>query len=204
MSRGLRLVLVLAVLLGAAIPVSAQEDHGARISGSFSGVLGEGDSNMGFGGAVGYRFSPQVGIDFEVVGLPDFSINEFERGGRGVAFLSQFVSEFPSPARWLTPYILGGGGVANVTTQVTFPLIARADGRPVFPRDRRFPVEPDYPIGGRVGRAETSLALTVGGGVDFNIWGRLAVGPNISYMKLFGTFEDLDLTRIGARAAYRF
>jgi opacity protein-like surface antigen len=204
MSGGLRLVLVLAVLLGAAVPASAQEDQGARISGSFAGVLGEGDTNMGFGGAVGYRFSPHVGIDFEVVGLPDFSINDFERGGRGVAFLTQFVSEFPSPARWLTPYVLGGGGVANVTRQLNIPLIARADGRLLFPRDRRFPVEPYYPIGGRTGAAETNLALTVGGGVDFNILGKLAIGPNISYMKLFGSFEDLDLTRIGVRAAYRF
>ena len=204
MTRGVRLVLMVVMVSAAALPVSAQEDHGARISGSFSGVLGEGDANIGFGGAVGYRFSPHVGIDFEVVGLPDFSINDFERGGRGVAFLSQFVSEFPSPAHWLTPYVLGGGGVANVTRQLNFPLYTGGDIRRLFPSDRRFPVDPLDPIGRTPGRAETSLALTVGGGVDFNIWGKLAVGPNISYMKLFGNFEDLDLTRIGARAAYRF
>ena len=204
MTRGWRFVLGLVVLLGAAWPASAQEDQGARISGSFSGVLGEGDASMGFGGAVGYRFSSRVGIDFEAVGLPDFKINENERGGRGVAFLSQFVTEFPSPAHWLTPYVLGGGGVANVTRQSTFPRIAGDDIRRLFAEDRRFPVEPNYPIGGPTGRAETSLALTVGGGVDFNIWGKLAVGPNITFMKLFGNYEDLDLTRIGARAAFRF
>jgi hypothetical protein len=204
MIRGWRFMLVLVVLLGAAWPASAQEDHGARISGSFSGVLGEGDASIGFGGAVGYRFSPRVGIDFEAIGLPDFKINESERGGRGVAFLSQFVTEFPSPAHWLTPYVLGGGGVANVTRQSVFPLIAGDDIRRMLGRDRRFPVEPDFPLGGPTGRAETSLALTVGGGIDFNIWRKLAVGPNISYMKLFGNFQDLDLTRIGARAAYRF
>jgi len=198
------LVLVFAGLLAAAMPASAQEDHGARISGSFSGVLGEGDTNMGFGGAVGYRFSPRFGMDFEVVGLPDFSINDFERGGRGVAFLSQFVSEFPSPAHWLTPYVLGGGGVANVTRQLNIPFFTGGEVRRLFPRDGPFPVDPFDPIGRTPGRAETSLALTVGGGVDFNIWGGLAVGPNISYMKLFGSVQDLDLTRIGARAAYRF
>ena len=204
MTRGVRLMLMVVLLSAAAMPVAAQEDHGARISGSFSGVLGEDDANIGFGGAFGYRFSPRVGMDFEVVGLPDFSINDFERSGRGVAFLSQFVTEFPSAAHWLTPYVLGGGGVANVTRQLNFPLFTGGDIRRLFPGDRRFPVDPIDPIGRTPGRAETSLALTVGGGVDFNIWGRLAVGPNISFMKLFGNFEDLDLTRIGARAAYRF
>jgi hypothetical protein len=196
-------MLVVAVVLGAPWPASAQEDHGARISGSFSGVLGEGDASIGWGGSVGYRFTPRAGIDFEVVGLPDFKINENELGGRGVAFLSQFVTEFPSPAHWLTPYVLGGGGVANVTRDA-FSRFSGDDIRRLVAGDRRFPVEPNYPIGGPTGRAETSLALTIGGGVDFNILGKLAVGPNISFMKLFGTFQDLDLTRIGARAAYRF
>jgi hypothetical protein len=30
------------------------------------------------------------------------------------------------------------------------------------------------------------------------------MGPNISFMKLYGSGEDLDLTRVGVRAAYRF
>ena len=202
MIRGWRLTLVLVVVLGAAWPASAQEDHGARVSGSFSGVLGEGDASIGWGGSVGYRFTPRAGMDFEVVGLPDFKINEHELGGRGVAFLSQFVTEFPSPAHWLTPYVLGGGGVANVTRQQTFPV--EPDGRTLVTRGRNFRGGLNDFIGRGIGRAETSLALTVGGGVDFNILGKLAVGPNISFMKLFGNFEDLDLTRIGARAAYRF
>jgi len=44
----------------------------------------------------------------------------------------------------------------------------------------------------------------VGGGVDFRVWEDLSVGPNITFTKLFGNFRDIELTRIGARASYRF
>ena len=40
-------------------------------------------------------------------------------------------------------------------------------------------------------------------GVDFSIWRGLAIGPNITFMKFLGN-RDTDLTRIGARASYRF
>ena len=53
------------------------------------------------------------------------------------------------------------------------------------------------------GRSETSLALSIGGGVDFSIWRGLAVGPNITFMKFFGS-QDVDLTQIGVRTTYRF
>jgi opacity protein-like surface antigen len=52
--------------------------------------------------------------------------------------------------------------------------------------------------------AETNLTLTVGGGVDFRIWRGFAIGPSIRYIRLFGNGQDRDLTRIGARASYRF
>jgi hypothetical protein len=42
------------------------------------------------------------------------------------------------------------------------------------------------------GRSDTSLALSVGGGVDFALWKGLAVGPNITFMKLFGDSSDVE------------
>jgi hypothetical protein len=53
-------------------------------------------------------------------------------------------------------------------------------------------------------RSETGVALSVGGGVDFTVWRGLAIGPSISYLKLFGIVTDRDLTRIGLRTSYRF
>lgn len=205
MSHACRFVVALALVCGLSAPARAQE--GARISGFYTGAIGEGETNIGAGGAVGYRLTPHFGFDFEVLALPDFEIDD--RGnGRGVAFLTNFVSEFPSPAAWLTPYIQGGGGVGNLRFGSTFeyedrdgrrialPTRGRRDGRPVVSDDMRL-------VGVNSGRSETSLALTVGGGVDFSIWRGLAVGPNITFMKFFGG-QDTDLTRIGARMSYRF
>jgi opacity protein-like surface antigen len=104
----------------------------------------------------------------------------------------------------------GGGGVANISQSVFvafLPVSERARGI----RDRgRMPLGPlglvpeiDIDRSGRR-RSETDLALTVGGGVDFRIWRGLAVGPNISYLRLFGNLQDRNLTRIGGRASYRF
>lgn len=54
------------------------------------------------------------------------------------------------------------------------------------------------------GRSETNVALSVGGGVDFSLWRGLAVGPNITFVELFGNSRNIALTNIGARASYRF
>jgi opacity protein-like surface antigen len=207
MSHGCR-ILALALMVCAATPAFAQEDNGARISGFYSGALGEGETNIGTGGSVGYRFTPRVGIDFEVLALPDFQLNEAGMGGRGVAFLTNFVTEFPSPAAWLTPYVQGGGGIANIKQEPNITVFDRENRVlpiPGRPRGGRFPVLPsDVRVQIGQARSDTSVALTVGGGVDFAVWRGLSVGPNISYLKLFGSLRDIDLTRIGGRASYRF
>ena len=206
MSHAGRFVMAFALVCALCAPASAQE--GARISGFYSGAIGEGETNIGTGGSVGYRLTPRFGFDFEVLALPDLEIDD--RGdGRGIAFLTNFVTEFPSPAAWLTPYIQGGGGVANLRFGSTFEFEDR-DGRRIgLPfRGRRggpAPVITDDMRLVRVsdGRSETNLALTIGGGVDFSVWRGLAVGPNITFMKFFGG-QDTDLTRIGAKMSYRF
>jgi opacity protein-like surface antigen len=205
MSRALCVAIVASVACAFAAPANAQE--GARISGFYSGAIGEGETNVGAGGSVGYRFTPRLGFDFEVLSLPDFETQGREGGGRGVAFMTNFVTEFPSPAAWLTPYVQGGGGVANIRFGSTYDYEDR-DGRPiaVTNRGRRgIPMITDDMrlVGINGGRSETSLALSLGGGVDFSIWRGLAVGPNITFTKFLGN-RDTDLTRIGARASYRF
>jgi opacity protein-like surface antigen len=206
MSQACRLAVVLVVVWGFSPVASAQE--GARISGFYAGAIGEGETNVGAGGSVGYRLTPHFGFEFEALALPDFETENSADDGRGAAFLTNFVTEFPGPASWLTPYIQGGGGVANIRFGPTYELEDRNGLRIALPgRSRRgaFPVIPDdmriIRTGGQ--RSQTSLALSVGGGVDFSVWRGLAIGPNITFMKLLGT-EDLDLTRIGVRTTYRF
>jgi len=215
MSQAFRFVCVLVLVCGFSGSAFAQ-DSGARVSGYYAGTFGEGDTNTAAGGAVGYRFNSRFGFDFEVLALPDFELNDNDGEGRGVGFLTNFVTEFPSPARWLTPYVQGGGGVANLRQSADF-VFEDGNGRqtPIPARDRRNIGRMDPRNFGNFGndmrvvpldrrRSETSLALTVGGGVDFAIWRKLSVGPNITFMKFFGGFEDVDLTRIGGRASLRF
>ena len=212
-SHVFRSAFILVLVCGFSVPTLAQES-GARVSGFYAGAFGEGTTNTAAGGAVGYRFNSRFGFDFEALALPDFGIGETSGDGRGIAFFTNFVTEFPSPARWLTPYVQGGGGVANLRYSSDFVYEDR-DGRqaPIPTRDRRS-------IGSRVDprsfvndvrvvrvdqrRSETSLGLSIGGGVDFAIWNNLSVGPNITFMKFFGSFSDIDLTRVGGRASYRF
>jgi opacity protein-like surface antigen len=185
------------IAFGIAAPAAAQETGGAVISGSFAGAFGEGATNIGAGGSAGYRFTPRFGLNFEALALPDFEVEGSGRSGRGVAFLSHLVAEFPSAVRWLTPYVEGGGGLANIRSSGSF-LFDR-DGRSMSHGDPR----PFLRHDGR-SASGTSLALSVGAGVDFNIWRGLSVGPAITYMRLFGGLEDLNLTRIGGKATYRF
>ncbi len=214
LSQPFRSALILFLVCGFSQSALAQ-DGGARVSGFYAGAFGEGTTNSATGGSVGYRFTPRLGFELEALALPNFEVGEIDgpREGRGVGFLANFVMEFPSPARWLTPYVQGGGGGANISYSSDF-IYEDGDGRPlpVEPRGRR--------IGGRIdprtlgdnvrlvrvnrGRSETSVALSVGGGVDFAIWRGLAVGPNITFVELFGSARNIALTNIGARASYRF
>lgn len=205
MSHVGRLIAALGLVCALHAPAYAQE--GARVSGFFGGAIGEGETNMSAAGSAGYRLTPHFGFDFEVLMLPDFEIDD--RGdGRGVAFLTSFVTEFPSPAAWLTPYIQGGGGVANLRFGSTFEFEDGEGRRIGLPaRGRRggpaFINDDVHLVRVSSGRSETNLALTIGGGVDFAVWRGLAVGPNITFMKFIGG-QDTDLTRIGAKMTYRF
>jgi opacity protein-like surface antigen len=194
-----RVVLLLALFCLAAAPARGQ-DNGARVSGFFGGTFGEGPTSIGTGGAVGYRFSPHAGFDFQAVALPDLELTDGGASGRGVAFLTNFVAEFPCPARWLMPYVSGGGGVANISRLASTTSLERD-----LQAGRRLDISREH--GNRVdarGGAETDVALTAGGGVDFRVWHNLSVGPNITYLRLFGSLDDRNLTQISGRATYRF
>ena len=209
MSYVLRLSVVALLLTCSFSSRAFAQESGARISGFFAGMFGEGDTNIAAGGAAGYRFTPRVGFEFEALALPELEFDDTGESGRGVAFLTNFVAEFPSPARWLTPYIQGGGGVANISRSGLWRLTDDDPRRGARRNLGRFPGRGDIPDDTRLaddprGPAETGVALSVGGGVDFTVWKGLALGPNISYMKLFGNTTDRDLTRIGVRTSYRF
>jgi Outer membrane protein beta-barrel domain len=219
-------ILTFTILL--ASTTARAQDGGARVSGFFGGSFGEGKTPITTGGSVGYRFTPRFGFDFEVQVMPDThfdrdrlnrlldSLRPFagivplpniDTSGRTVAFLTNFVTEFPTDASWLIPYLEGGGGVASVSRSlVVLPLLAapagplNLAGTVVYP-----PIFGDTSVRfDGLQRSETDLALTVGGGVDFQLLNGLSVGVNIRYLRLFGTTDDLNLTRLAGRVSYRF
>jgi hypothetical protein len=211
MSKVLRQLTLPLLMLGLVTNAAAQ-DGGPRISGFYAGTFGEGQTNIAAGGAAGYRFTPRVGFEFEAFALPDLQFDDTGDSGRGVAFLTHFVSEFPSQARWLTPYVQGGGGVANISQSGALAMGRASNTFPGAPRGRVFlrpgviPTLEDDVRGIDLRRRanETAVALSFGGGVDFTVWRGLALGPSIKYLKLFGNLADRDLTQIGFRTSYRF
>jgi hypothetical protein len=223
MSHVFRVPVLLLALCALSATAFAQ-DGGARVAGSYAGTFGEGETNVAAGGSVGYRFTPHVGFELEAFALPDLEFDDTRDDGRGVVFLTNFVAEFPSPVRWALPYVQGGGGIANLSSAsriglpVDFDGVRAMDPRADPRRDARGPMmapgdrrdaRTNTPVVGfdsmRGPRlSQTGLALSVGGGVDFTVWRGFAVGPTISYLKLFSNLADRDLTRVGLRTTYRF
>jgi opacity protein-like surface antigen len=207
-------------------------DTGGRAAGTFGGSFGDGGSTVAATGSAGIRFTRFLGVDFELMYVPDLDLSE--RGGvvpllragettlvaggvkvgwrpiilpltreaRVIAFFSKMTAEFPIADR-LWPYITGGGGAGHLTEEYRF------FPGPIILANARdalgttiFPV-PNLPA--RVfERSEISLGLTVGGGVDVRVWRSLAAGLDVRYVRFLGQSQDLDLGHVSARLSYRF
>lgn len=224
---------IVAMVIGLASRALAQPGAAisTRVSGVFGGSFGTGGATLATGGSAGFQFTRVAGLEFEVSVAPDLEFggadcnttitrcaiplpatqpvfNPFviSSRGRAVNFVANYVAEFPTPARWLRPYVLGGGGVSSVTrrieTTLVTPLILSTEpassvtfttvsGLAAIPT--RFTAK----------NTETDLALSSGGGVDFLVGRHFGIGADIRYMHLFGN-TDLNLTRVGTRFSVRF
>lgn len=218
------------VLAGASTVFSQSvRDTGGRIAGSFGGSFGDGGSTTAATGSAGLRLTRHLGLDLELMYVPDLEIENgpsilplltagvaeagprvkvvaripvilpVEREARVIAFFSKLVAEFPVGDR-LRPYLAGGGGPAHTRKRFRYRwpdtvriLGERGGSAMVVP----FPV-PGYEV------SETTLGLTIGGGLDVRVWRDLAAGVDIRYVRFLGGIEDLDLGQIAARVSYRF
>jgi hypothetical protein len=220
-------VVVIAMTLGLATPALAQpRDIGTRVSGVVGGSFGTGGATFATGGSAGFQFTKFAGFEFEMSIAPDLELRNggcntnvtrcspplpslpppfaLSEGGRAVNFVANYVAEFPTPARWLRPYVLGGGGVSSVRRQLDMtlatPVIFTSEGvSDIATLSALLAVPRTF----RSTSTETDLALSSGGGVDFLVGRHFAVGADVRYMHLFGN-ADLDLTRIGTRLSVRF
>ena len=112
---------------------------------------------------------------------------------RIVTLIGNIVIDLPTAGR-LRPYVVAGGGIANLSRRMTFesPLAAQLTFPfLIFPRnDNR--------------TNENALAVTTGGGIDIMMRHGFAVGVDVRYLFVPSDIEDLNLARVGIRASYRF
>ncbi len=136
-----------------------------------------------------------------------------DRGRDVTTFLTRFTVEFPVADGRLFPYLTGGGGVSRVTER--FTLVA--DPIPWIPLAsagaRRLQNARYGGAAGRVvdttfwpgpGRSEIGLSLVVGGGVDVRLWRGLGVGVDLRWLRVFRSFDALDMAQATSRVSYRF
>ena len=139
------LCLTLAGAVAGVAAAGAQEvpDVGGRVFGVFGGSFGDGGSTVMTSGGAGLRLSRHLGLDFEVLYVPDLEMSDDDRffiqAGRRfgfspsptfvvdrnaavTAFLTKFTVEFPVAGDRLFPYLTGGGGVGHVSERTRYRL----------------------------------------------------------------------------------
>jgi opacity protein-like surface antigen len=104
----------------------------------------------------------------------------------------------PTTVSRIDPYVVAGGGVANVTHKVDFnPIIFNVPGLgnlspSIFP-----------PITEPLTSSTTSLVLTLGGGVGIRVTGGLWIEGDLRMFRVMGS-DDENAGRFGIGARYRF
>ena len=214
--RALSLAALLAVtlLVAPARPARAQEvpETGGRVFGLVGGVFGDGDTTILTSGGAGIRITSRLGLDFEVLYVPDlglptdvvviqtfgaaFAPVEREDRSRLVAFLTKMTVEFPLANGRVWPYLTGGGGVGSLRQTVTFRNL---------PLPLAETLEPQIFPGPEIDITATDLTLTIGGGLDVRLWKGLAVGgDDVRYLRLLDDTEGFDFAFATSRISYRF
>jgi opacity protein-like surface antigen len=119
--------------------------------------------------------------------------------GHALTFTTNFVGEIPSTVSWLRPYVVAGGGVGSVSER-----FHDGDGPGgIIPMDHG--TNAAGMIGTDAGGSTTTgLALTVGGGLDIQVWKGLAIGADARYVHIARGSGGLDMTRVGGRVSWRF
>ena len=151
----------------------------------------------------GYLFSRHFGLGIEVMSVPVLKphanaltvvsnpLRAAVTGtdGRAIVFTSNVRIELWPMAR-VFPYVIAGGGVANV--KETFAIrAAPPSGLPV-----------DMPPVSAT-QSSTELVLAAGGGVDVLLTSHISLDLDLRYLRLSAD-RDHDVGRFGAGISYRF
>ncbi len=209
--------LSVAVLACAALgaPMSAAADQGAIAGGVVAATSIESNTEASVAGTIGYRVNRFVAFGVEVTAVPVVKSDPAAlrsstiidsigsapvlnsaapstasaSDGRAAVFTTNVRIEFPAAAR-LVPYLVGGGGVANVKDSFTVAATPPA-GVPVT-----IQAQP-------ITQSSTGLALTAGGGVSFLAAPHVSVDLDVRYLRMIAN-RDLNIGRVGVGFSYRF
>ena len=119
--------------------------------------------------------------------------------GRAIFFTNNVRVHVPTTVSRIDPYVVAGGGVANVTHTVDYnPIIFNVPTRGSIVSPAIFP-----PITQPLTTSTTSLALTLGGGVGIRVTGGLWVEGDLRMFRVMGS-DDENAGRFGIGARYRF
>lgn len=222
-SRALFLVASFAVVsITVAPPAAAQ----ARLTAGFG--AGFGDDQVGPGGSIGlgYDVKPNFGVELEftiVSGLSRtldiprilagvsplpliFPTPEFRSDMRMVGFSANIVGRLGPAEHKVSPYVVVGGGTANVRRTIDFPrfLPDFTALLPDFDGVNLGPISAILPFPSFTEFTENAFMATVGGGIDIDLTSRMAVGADVRYRQIFSDVNGFGITSVGGRFTFKF
>jgi opacity protein-like surface antigen len=215
------------VILLLSSAASAQDDRGASAAGSVSATNFESTTSWSFAGSFEYRFNRVAGLEVEATAIPElkpeipdarilaasnsasfvtstvsirgatFPTGLFvNQSGRAIFFTNNVRVHVPTTTSRIDPYVVAGGGVANVRYTLEYnPPIFRVPspiGTTILP-----------PITQPLTYSETSLALTLGGGVGVHAVAGLWIEADLRMFRICDR-EDENAGRFGVGVRYRF
>jgi opacity protein-like surface antigen len=197
------------------VAVNARAQSGAIVGGTAGVAVVDSKSDLSLTLAAGYRFNRAFGLGVELTVMPSLpsSLPDYypfvridNPGGSVTAFTTNVRLEIPTTPARIVPYVVMGGGLANVKRNADviiagFPpgdvrILSMVPGLTslIFP-------PPDIRSPFTV--STTDLALTVGGGVSVLAVGGMSIDVDLRYLRLIGQ-EDRNIGRFGAGLSYRF
>jgi len=143
----------------------------------------------------GYAISASPGIVNAIFPVPDVNITADD--GRATIFTGNLRLMIPTRSARISPYLVGGAGVANVRDELRYtisygPFPAGLVGIVVPPRFTE-----------SISRISTDFAMTLGGGVSVLVSDRWSADADIRYVGVAGE-RDIHTGRYGAGITFRF
>jgi opacity protein-like surface antigen len=173
-------------------------------------------TSQSFGAEIGVTIAPHLQVFLDAGQVRDASPSGLGANAQLMAgFLSQAQSNvtfrvkqpvafglagvrygFPLPAGRLEPYVLGGGGVARVTRDVSFAVA----GTDVTSKLQQLGVT----LGTDLSGSETRPMLTIGGGVMCPAWQHVIIDLQYRYGRVFASDQGFTINRAGVGIGVRF